>query len=134
MQACYAEDAQFDDEVFTLAAAPDRRHVAHAVHGHARQGPRRLEAGDTRHHRPQRALGRALPFSATGRWCINRIDAEFEFDKHGLILRHRDRFDFWAWSRQALGVPGLILGWTPLFRKQVQAQGRGQPAPLLDKA
>ena len=53
------------------------------------------------------------PFSATGRLVHNIIDAEFEFDSAGLITRHRDRFDFWRWARQALGAPGLLLGWNP---------------------
>ena len=57
-------------------------------------------------------------FSATGRLVHNIIDAEFEFDAHGLILRHRDRFDFWRWARQALGAPGLLLGWSPLPARQ----------------
>ncbi|MGH6638900.1 MAG: hypothetical protein ACREBY_09910, partial [Polaromonas sp.] len=46
----------------------------------------------------------------------------FEFNAQGLISRHRDRFDFWAWSRQALGTPGVLLGWTPFLRRKVRAQ------------
>jgi hypothetical protein len=65
---------------------------------------------------------------------LNRIDAEFEFDAQGLIVKHRDRFDFWAWSRQALGVPGLVLGWTPPFRKQVKRKAAANLQRFLDKA
>ena len=61
-------------------------------------------------------------FSATGRVVHNIIDAEFEFDDAGLITRHTDRFDFWRWARQALGAPGLLLGWTPLLRARVRTQ------------
>jgi hypothetical protein len=61
-------------------------------------------------------------FSTTGRMVRNIIDAEFEFDDAGLIMRHRDRFDFWRWARQALGAPGLLLGWTPMLRAKVRAQ------------
>ena len=61
-------------------------------------------------------------FSATGRMVLNRIDAVFTFNPQGLIVTHRDRFDFWAWSRQALGVPGLLLGWTPFLRNKVKQQ------------
>ena len=61
-------------------------------------------------------------FSATGRMVHNVIDGVFEFSEHGLITRHRDRFDFWAWSRQALGTPGWLLGWTPFLRQKVRAQ------------
>ncbi len=62
-------------------------------------------------------------FSATGRKVLNRIDAKFEF-RDGKIVRHRDHFNFWAWSRQALGPAGLVLGWTPMLRKKVQSQAR----------
>jgi hypothetical protein len=30
----------------------------------------------------------------------------------------------WAWTRQALGAPGLLLGWTPFLQKKVQAEAR----------
>ena len=60
-------------------------------------------------------------FAKTGRKVNNRIDAEFEF-RDGLISRHRDEFDFWRWSRMALGAPGVFLGWTPIIRKAVRKQ------------
>lgn len=62
-------------------------------------------------------------FSATGRQVHNVIDASFEF-QDGKIFRHRDRFGFWRWSRQALGLPGLLLGWTPLLAGKVQKTAR----------
>jgi ketosteroid isomerase-like protein len=80
MAACYADDVRFDDEVFSPARqGADHGHVAHAVRGHARQGPGRLEAGSQR-HRGRRQTGRAhwdahYRFSATGRLVLNRIDA-----------------------------------------------------------
>lgn len=60
-------------------------------------------------------------FGATGRKVVNRIDAEFTF-KDGLIHRHVDTFDFWAWSKQALGAPGLLLGWSGFLQNKVQQQ------------
>jgi ketosteroid isomerase-like protein len=59
-------------------------------------------------------------FSQTGRSVINRINARFEF-KDGLIVRHIDHFNFHLWARQALGFPGLLLGWTPFFKNKVKA-------------
>lgn len=61
------------------------------------------------------------PFSKTGRLVVNRIEAEMRF-RDGRIVAHRDRFSFWRWSRQALGLPGWVLGWTPLLRKKVSAE------------
>lgn len=43
------------------------------------------------------------------------------------------RFDFWAWSRQALGIPGLVLGWTPFFRRMVRAQAAANLEKYLAK-
>jgi len=60
-------------------------------------------------------------FTATKRPVVNKIAASFIF-KDGLIINHQDDFDFWRWSTQALGFPGLILGWSPFLRKRVQAQ------------
>lgn len=60
-------------------------------------------------------------FTSTGRRVVNRVTTEMTFAA-GRIVRHVDRFSFWNWSRQALGMPGLLLGWTPSLRNQVRAQ------------
>jgi ketosteroid isomerase-like protein len=60
-------------------------------------------------------------FTRTGRPVVNRISARFTF-RDGLILTHRDHFSFWTWSRQAFGITGLLVGWTPLFQRQVRAE------------
>lgn len=58
-------------------------------------------------------------FSQTGNKVHNVIDAEFEF-RDGKIIRHKDSFDFYRWSRQALGLPGMLLGWTPFLHRKVR--------------
>ncbi|MDO9453853.1 MAG: nuclear transport factor 2 family protein [Stagnimonas sp.] len=60
-------------------------------------------------------------FSKTGRKVLNRIDARFRF-KDGLIVEHVDEFSFPRWSRQALGLPGLLLGHTAFLQRKVQAE------------
>ena len=72
-------------------------------------------------------------FSATGRLVHNKIDAEFQFNDSGLMTQHRDRFDFWGWSRQALGTPGLVLGWSPMFRNKVRQRAAQNLQRFLDK-
>lgn len=67
-------------------------------------------------------------FSTTGRMVKNRIEASITF-KDGLIYTHQDTFNFWRWSSQALGVSGLILGWTPIVKNKVSEQANAQ----LDK-
>ena len=72
-------------------------------------------------------------FSATGRHVINKIDARFTFNEAGLITRHRDSFNFWTWSSQALGIAGLLLGWTPYLRAKVRATAKGNLQKFLAK-
>jgi hypothetical protein len=135
MQACYAPNAHFEDEVFTLdgprqiggmwrmlCEATRAKGLAHW----------KLEVSQVTDHSAH--WDAHYLFSATGRKVLNRIDARFEFDAGGLIVKHRDRFDFWAWSRQALGAPGVLLGWTPFLRNKVRAQAAGNLKRFLDKA
>lgn len=62
-------------------------------------------------------------FSSTGRPVHNIVSSEFQFED-GKILAQTDRFDFWRWSRQALGTMGSLLGWTPLLRNKVRTSAR----------
>ena len=71
-------------------------------------------------------------FGKTGRKVVNRVHAEFEF-KDGQIIRHTDTFDFWIWSRQALGVSGLLLGWTSFLKKKVNDQALGRLKQFMGK-
>ena len=134
MQACYAADASFEDEVFKLQG---RREIggmwrmlceATKAKGLAHWKLELSQVNERSAHWDAHYL-----FSATGRLVLNRIDASFEFDNQGLILKHRDRFDFWRWSRQALGTPGLLLGWSPFLRSKVRAQAAGNLRRFLAK-
>ena len=125
MQACYAASAHFEDEVFVLNGVREVGGMWRMLCDATKSKPESRahwklatrDITDRSAHWDAHYL-----FSATGRSVINRIDATFEFDANGLITQHRDRFDFWAWSRQALGLPGLLLGWTPFLRAKVRAQ------------
>ena len=139
MATCYADDVRFDDEVFSLRGKAQTvgmwRMLCEATRARGRDDWKLEYSGIAADAGTGRAHWDAhYRFGATGRLVLNRIDAAFTFNAQGLILTHRDRFDFWAWSRQALGVPGLILGWTPLFRKQVQGKAMENLSRFLDKA
>ena len=57
-------------------------------------------------------------FSKTGRKVHNKIQASFIFE-NGKIVQHVDSFDFWRWSKMALGPAGLLLGWSPMLKGKV---------------
>ena len=127
MGACYADDVRFDDEVFSLRGKAQTvgmwRMLCEATRARGRDDWKLEYSGIAADAGTGRAHWDAhYRFGATGRLVLNRIDAAFTFNAQGLILTHRDRFDFWAWSRQALGAPGLLLGWTPRLRNKVKQQ------------
>lgn len=119
MNACYHPEATFRDEAFTLEGkgvcamwhmlcerGKDLEVTFNGIQADDRTGKAHWEAWYT--------------FSVTGRKVHNVIDAEFEF-RDGKIYRHVDSFDFWRWSKMALGTPGMLLGWSGFLRGKVRA-------------
>jgi ketosteroid isomerase-like protein len=123
MAACYKPDAHFHDPAFgdlsgTQAGAMWRMLTGRAADLHV----------ELAEHAADDTTGSArwiatYTFAQTGRKVVNDIQARFRF-ADGLIAEHIDSFDFWKWSRQALGPPGLLLGWTPMLRAKVNKQAR----------
>ena len=121
MASCYAAEATFSDPVF-----PE-------LHGDQPGDMWRMltdRATDLRCELPEAKAdaeaGAArwvatYSFGPSGRRVVNRVRSDFRFDDAGLIAEQHDDFDFWRWSRQALGVSGLVLGWTPLLRSKVRS-------------
>lgn len=127
MAACYRAEATFRDPVFELDGA---RIGAMWKMLTSRGAGLRVEFGNVA---ADATSGGAdwqawYTFSATGRPVHNIISAHFRF-ADGLIAEHVDTFDFWRWSRQALGPVGALLGWSPPIRAKV----RGEAARALDR-
>jgi ketosteroid isomerase-like protein len=121
MASCYAPDATFADPVF-----PDLRgdHVGDMWRMlTARATDLAVELPEARADSDAGAARwiATYTFGTTGRQVTNRVRSDFRFSSDGLIAEQHDDFPFWAWSRQALGLPGLALGWTPLLRAKVRA-------------
>jgi ketosteroid isomerase-like protein len=128
MAACYAPEASFSDPVFPelhgdqpgdmwrmlTARATDLSVELPEAKADAQAGSARWIATYT--------------FGATGRKVVNRVRSDFRFGAEGLITEQHDDFPFWAWSRQALGLPGLALGWTPLLRSKVRSNAAAELA------
>ena len=116
MTECYHPDVYFRDEAFEL----NGKEVGAMWHMLCERGAdmkmafsvQEAQGNVTAHWEPK------YSFSQTGRFVHNIIDAEFEF-KDGKIIKHIDSFNFWHWSRQALGLPGLALGWSSLLQNKV---------------
>ena len=127
MARCYAPGVRFRDAIFDLNGRDEVmgmwQMLCETVRTRGRDDWKLVTSGIAADDTTGRAHWEATyRFSATGRLVVNHIDATVQFDNAGLIVQHTDSFDFWRWSRQALGAPGLLLGWSPWFHRQVQAK------------
>lgn len=121
MAACYHDDAQFSDPVFTDLSGREIAAMWHMlceqgkdlevtfsdIHLEAGSGSARWEAKYT--------------FSPSGRQIHNRIRSTFAV-VDGRIASQEDEFDLWKWTRQAVGFSGLVAGWTASAKQKVRDQ------------
>jgi len=126
MAACYAPDARFSDPVFGELRGAEPGAMWRMLTAQARDLSVELVEHATD---PAAGTGDArwiarYTFTQTGRPVTNDVRARFRF-AGGLIAEHDDAFSFHAWARQALGAPGLLLGWTPMLRASVRRRARG---------
>lgn len=121
MNACYHENVHFSDPVFTGLIGAEAHAMWHMLceRGHDLQVVfNNVQANETH----GQAHWEATYTFSTGRLVHNIIDAQFEF-QDGKIIRHQDHFDLWRWTRMALGLSGILLGWTPMVQTRVRETG-----------
>ncbi|MGY4383546.1 ketosteroid isomerase-like protein [Pedobacter sp. UYP24] len=119
MQACYHDNASFTDSIFKglnslevkkmwemlIKNGKDMDLIFKDVWADENSGSASWEATYT--------------FSRTGKRVVNKINASFII-KDDKILKHRDEFNFYSWAKQAFGNTGLLIGWTPYFKRKIK--------------
>lgn len=132
MQTCYHEEVIFNDPAFTNLQGKQAKAMWHMLAENAKDFSlvfSQVMATDSEGSCHWEAT---YSFSRTGRKVVNKIDASFQF-KDGLIHRHTDRFDFWKWTRMALGTSGILLGWTPFLQNKVKATAMSGLAKFIEQ-
>ena len=130
MGRSYAPDAHFSDPVFTDLNGEEVGGMWKMLASRStdlRVKADEIEADDERGS----AHWVATYTFSTGRAVVNDIRASFRF-KDGLIVDHRDVFDFGVWAKQALGGPALIPVLGPaLMQPVVRRQAAGNLKKFL---
>lgn len=123
MQECYHDEAEFHDPVFqrlTSAEVKAMWQMLLSSSNDLKVTYETVSAGDERGRCRWQAW---YTFSSTGNAVHNVVNAAFEF-RDGKIYRHRDDFNFWRWSKMALGPVGYLLGWTPFLRNRIRSTAK----------
>jgi ketosteroid isomerase-like protein len=120
MTSCYHPQATFADPAFSLRGEQIGKMWRMLC---SRGVDLRVEYADvqTDNERGSAEWQAWYTFSSTGRPVHNIVHARFRF-ADDLIVEHIDDFDFWRWSRQALGPAGWLLGWSSVLRQKVRSQ------------
>jgi ketosteroid isomerase-like protein len=125
MAACYAPGARFDDPAFPGLSGDQPGLMWRMLTSRGGDLEVELLEREAEGDRGSAHWVADYTFTQTGRRVHNDVRATFRF-ADGLIAEHRDDFGFHAWARQALGAPGLLLGWAPPMRAAVQKKARAQ--------
>jgi ketosteroid isomerase-like protein len=121
MAGCYTPDATFSDPVFPDLEGSEVGDMWRMLCERSTDLSVKLaehSAGEDSGH----AHWIATYTFRTGRHVVNDIQAEFRFGDDGRIAEHRDSFDLWKWSRQAIGPVGVALGWSPIVRNKIRTE------------
>jgi len=123
MVACYADDVVFEDPAFGELVGRDAGDMWRMLCERGTDLVVEHEVLDATATSARVHWVAHYTFTGTGRPVTNDVTATMRLDD-GRIVDHHDRFDWWAWARQALGLPGLLLGWAPPFQSRVRATAR----------
>lgn len=121
MAQCYHEEIVFSDPVFTKLAGVEAGSMWNMLCSQAQHFTLEFSDIEANDDTGSAYWEAKYVFSKTNRKVHNRISASFEF-KDGKIVKHIDDFDFWKWSRMAIGPIGLLLGWSPIIKNAVRKQ------------
>ena len=137
MAACYAPDATFEDAALSLKGRKQEDGMwsmlctATKKPGAAEHWTLEFSGIDADAKSGKAHWEAHYLFSATGRKKHNNNNNTITFTPDGLIATHHDRFSFWRWSRQALGLPGVLLGWSPSLKRYLRSTEAGNLKKFL---
>ena len=126
MAAHYAPDARFHDPAFGDLTGDEAGDMWRMLTGRAADLTVELPAHDATDTTGTANWVATYTFAQTGRKVVNDIQARFRFAPDGRFAEHADDFSFHTWSRQALGLPGTLLGWTPILPALTRKKARAQ--------
>jgi hypothetical protein len=123
MLECYNEEIFFYDPVFLGLEGSKVRAMWEMLLGNAKDLRLNFGKVDGADGYGSCEWTAAYTFTPTGRKVVNKARAHF-FIADGKIAEHHDDFSLWRWSAQALGITGLMFGWTSALQRRVRSRAR----------
>ncbi len=133
MNSCYSNDIPFSDPVFGLLNAKETKAMWQMLCTRTKDFSLQfgnIKTDDGEYYTCEWTA--SYLFSKTNRRVINQCKAYMRL-KDGVITEHSDAFNYYRWCRQALGLPGLIFGWTSYMHKKVSANANKELQKFIEK-
>ena len=125
MQNSYADNAIFNDPVFGILQGNEVKVMWQMLCMNAKDFSLTFDSVNSDEEYGTCNWTAGYTFSKTGRRVVNKIKAHMRFQKEK-IIEHTDEFDLYKWNRQALGFPGILLGWSGYLKNKIRVDARKQ--------
>jgi ketosteroid isomerase-like protein len=119
MQDCYADDAIFNDPVFGILQGDEVKCMWEMLCKKAKEFSLQFNSIQSDEEYGTCEWTAKYRFSKTGRKVVNKVKAHLRF-RDRRIIEHTDEFDIYKWSRQALGLSGVLLGWSGYLKNKIR--------------
>jgi len=133
MNSCYSEDIIFNDPVFGILEGDEARAMWEMLCKNAKDFSltfTNIQLLDEEYATCNWTA--RYTFSKTGKKVVNYIKAFMKL-RDGKIIEHSDAFKISKWAAQALGVPGVLLGWTGFMKRKIQKNARKNLISFIEK-
>jgi ketosteroid isomerase-like protein len=124
MNSCYSDDIVFNDPAFGILRGDEAKAMWEMLCKNAKDFSltfSNIQLLDEEYATCNWVA--TYTFSKTGRKVVNYIKAFMRL-KDGKIIEHSDGFKLSKWAAQALGLPGVLLGWTGFMKRKIQKNAR----------
>jgi len=132
MQNCYAADPIFNDPVFGILQGEEVKAMWEMLCKNAKDFTLQPEKIEVEGEYGTCNWTAKYTFSKTGRRVVNKVKAHMRIENNK-ITEHTDEFDIYKWSRQALGLPGILLGWSGYLKNKIRHDAKGKLKKFMDK-
>lgn len=133
MNSCYVDDIPFSDPVFGLLTGNETKAMWQMLCARAKDFSLTFDTivSDDGEYYTCNWTANYL-FSKTNRRVVNKCKAYMRM-KNGVIIEHSDGFNYYRWCRQALGLVGLVLGWSSFMHKRVSKNAKNELLKFMEK-
>ena len=125
MQSCYSANPIFNDPVFGILQGKEVGCMWEMLCRNAKNFSLKFDSIEVDGEYTTCKWVATYTFSKTGRRVVNKVKA-FMRIQSGKITEHTDEFDLYRWSRQALGLPGMLLGWSGYLKNKIRHDARSR--------